>query len=139
MDATLSLRSTGVVLLVLFILNFWLPSWFDWRTELPRLSRVNEQIVRSHAAFIALVILLMSAMCLLLADDLMQPTRLARAVLGGMTVFWFLRLLAQWFLYDWSLWRGNGPRTVAQFVATAIWLVLTMATAHALRMNLGQT
>ncbi|HEV7300789.1 MAG TPA: hypothetical protein VGN72_15595 [Tepidisphaeraceae bacterium] len=137
MDVITQVRCTGALLFVLFVLNFWLPRWFDWRTELPRISRVNEQIVRSHAAFIALMILLMSAMCLLLAEDLMQPTRLARSILGGLTLFWFLRLLAQWVLYDWSLWRGHGTKTFAQIVATLIWLAVTATFAHALWTNLS--
>jgi hypothetical protein len=131
MNAVILLRCAGVILFGLFLLNFWLPKWFAWQNELPRLSRVNQQIVRSHAAFIALVILMMSALCLLLAADLMQPTRLARSLLGGMTAFWFLRLLAQWFLYDWSLWRGHRPRTIAQFVATSLWLAITAIFAYA--------
>jgi hypothetical protein len=131
MNPELLLNAVGVLLLVLFALNFFLPRWFDWKNELPRLSLLNAQIMRSHAVFIALVILMMAVLCLFFAGDLMRPTRLARAVLAGLAVFWFLRLIAQWSLYSWTLWRGDGAKTLAQAVSTALWLGVTAVFAYA--------
>src|SRR5690349_5146081 len=121
MIAILLLRIAGVLLLLLAIVNLFVPKRCGWAEDLPRMSLLNRQIFVVHAAFIVLMILLMSAVTLALPHDLMAPSRLSRAVLAGMAIFWFARLLVQWFYYDQTIWRGNRFNTIMHFVFSGLW------------------
>ncbi|MFN0007474.1 MAG: hypothetical protein ACKVXR_06155 [Planctomycetota bacterium] len=59
------------------------------------------------------------------AAELAAPSPLARAVLGGLALFWGLRLLTQLFVYDSSLWRGHARNTAVHIVAVLLWLYFT--------------
>jgi hypothetical protein len=89
-----------------------------------------------HAGFIVLVILLMAGLALGMPRDLMTPSRLSRAVLGGMALFWFIRLMVQWFYYDQRIWRGHRFNTIMHFLFTGVWCYLAGAFGFALWQNL---
>ena len=63
------------------------------------ISLVNRQIFQAHAVFLVLTLALISALLLTCGDALLEPTRLSRAVLVGLTIFWTLRLVMQWGFY----------------------------------------
>jgi len=134
----LHLRIVGVLMLVLVALNFYLPRYFNWRTELASLSLVNRQIMRVHAGFICVLLVMFAAIALFCTRDLLEPTRLARTLLAALAGFWFLRLLTQWFVYDRSLWRGRGFETIVHFVFTGVWVYFAGTFACALLHNLGR-
>ena len=121
----IALRLAGVFLLGLFVLNFFVPARFKWADELPRLSLINRRIFQVHAMFIALILLLSGLLLVGLPHELLTPTPLARAVLGGLAIFWGLRLWLQWFMYDRELWRGKRFETAMQFAFTGLWIFLT--------------
>jgi hypothetical protein len=58
---------------------------------------------------------------------LVERGPLARLVDGAFALFWLARLLAQWFVYDPSLWRGQRFNTVVHWLFTFVWLYLTAA------------
>ncbi|HEV2293010.1 MAG TPA: hypothetical protein VGR35_04090 [Tepidisphaeraceae bacterium] len=121
----IALRLAGIFLLGLFVLNFFVPARFKWAEELPRLSLINRRIFQVHAVFIALILLLSGLLLVLLPNELVAPTPLARAVLGGLAVFWGLRLWMQWFMYDHELWQGKPFETAMHFAFSGLWLFLT--------------
>jgi hypothetical protein len=137
MIAILLLRIAGVLLLLLAILNLFVPKRFAWAEELPRLSLLNRQIFVVHAGFIILIVVLMAALTLLMPHDLMMPSRLSRALLAGLAIFWFARLLVQWLYYDPRIWRGKRFNTVMHFVFTAFWCYLVGTFAFALWQNMS--
>lgn len=121
------LRIVGVAMLLLVVINvFDVPRRFRWKEELASLSLLNRQIFQVHATFICVILLMFAGLTLLMPRELLQPTPLARAVVGGMGVFWLLRLLAQWFVYDWRIWRGNRLYTVMHFAFTGLWFYFTV-------------
>ena len=85
-----------------------------------------------HAIFIALILLMMGLLLLTLPHALLAPTPLARAVCGGLAVFWIIRLWMQWFLYDAELWRGKRFETVMHFAFTGLWILLSATLSAAL-------
>src|SRR5205823_8670045 len=101
------LRLSGMFLLALFVLNFFVPRKFKWADELPRLSLLNRRIFQVHAIFIALILLMMGLLLVTLPRELIAPDPLARAVCAGLAFFWAVRLWMQWFLYYAELWRGK--------------------------------
>jgi hypothetical protein len=116
------LRIAGVLLLGLFILNFFVPRRFHWREEMARLSLINRRIFQVHAVFIAMILLMMGLLLVLIPGALLQPQALARAVLAGLTVFWTARLLLQLFFYHAVLWRGKPFETAMHIAFSGLWI-----------------
>ena len=131
------LRVTGVLLALLVIVHAFVPGRLRWREELSRLSLVNQQIFEVHTLFIVLVLALSSALLLTSSDALLVPSRLSRALLFGLTVFWGLRMLMQWCYYSPAVWRGNRFNTVAHCLFSGVWVYLTGTFAAALWRNLS--
>lgn len=133
-DSTLvfHLRTVGVLMALLACVNLFVPGRFNWREELSRVSLLNRQIFQAHTFFIVVIIVLMSALFLTCAEALLEPTRLSRALLGGLTIFWGLRMLMQWFFYSPRVWRGNRLHTVMHGLFSAGWIYVTAVCGIAL-------
>jgi hypothetical protein len=129
------LQAGGVVMAALVVVNLFVPSRFHWRDEMSRLSLVNRQIFQVHSVFLVLILGLFSALLLTCAPALLEATRLSRAVLIGLTIFWGLRMVMQWCFYSPELWRGHRFNTVVHYVFSAVWVYLTSVFAVALWMN----
>ena len=136
LNPELHLRIVGVLLLALVALNAYVPRRFNWREELATLSLLNRQIFQVHAAFICIILAMFAALAIFYARELLAPTPLARAVLALLAIFWFLRLLTQWFVYDRRLWRGKRFETAVHFVFTGVWTYFAATFAYALLHNL---
>ena len=136
MSLELHLRVVGLMLFALLGLNFVLPRRFNWREELARLSLFNRQIFLVHAMFIGLILAMFGALSLLYAPLLLEPAPLARVVLTGLALFWGVRLLVQWFVYDPRLWRGKRFETAVHVVFSAVWIYFASTYAAALWVNL---
>jgi hypothetical protein len=132
MTLDLHLRIVGVIMAALAVANLFVPRRFHWPEELARLSLINRQIFQAHSIFLILMLALFSALLLTCTDALLEPTRLARAVLTGLTVFWGLRMLMQWFFYSPETWRGHRLHTVMHFAFSATWIYVTGVFATAL-------
>jgi hypothetical protein len=71
-------------------------------------------------------------MLLSVAPALLAPGPLPRAVLNGLIVMWTARLLAQWFFYDPSLWRGDPFRTFMHVLFSVLYAYFVTTFALAL-------
>jgi hypothetical protein len=125
----LMLQIAGGIQIVLAVTHAFFPKRFEWKEELSRLSLLNRQIFMVHTSFICLMLIMMGGLSLFAPHALLQPTTLSRLVLGGFASFWGLRLLFQWFVYDWRLWRGHSFKTFIHFLFTVMWMYLTTAYA----------
>ena len=119
------LRLVGVFMAALAVLNLFVPRRFRWREELARLSLLNRQIFEVHSIFLILILALFAALLLTSADALVERTRLARAIVIGLTVFWGLRMLIQWFYYSPEIWRGSRFNTVMHYTFSIAWIYVT--------------
>ena len=128
----LHLRLAGVVMASLVVVNLLVPRRFHWREEMSRLSLVNRQIFQAHSVFLVLTLALFAALLLTCGAALLEPTRLSRAVLFGLTVFWGLRMLMQWCFYSPLIWRGHRFNTVMHYVFSVVWVYVTTVFAVAL-------
>lgn len=133
----LHFRVVGVMMALLVIVNVFVPSRFHWREELARVSLINRQIFQAHTVFIVLLLGLFSALFLTCGEALLEPTRLSRAVLVGLTVFWALRMLMQWFFYSPAVWRGDRFNTLMHGLFSAAWIYVTAVCAAALWSNVN--
>jgi hypothetical protein len=132
----LHLRLAGVVMASLVVVNLLVPRRFHWREEMSRLSLVNRQIFQAHSVFLVLTLALFSALLLTCGAALLEPTRLSRAVLGGLTIFWGLRMLMEWCFYSPLIWRGHRFNTVMHYTFSVVWVYVTTVFAVALWANL---
>lgn len=128
MNLEVHLQVIGAVLVLLALVHGIFPRYFRWRDELASLSLINRQVMKVHTLFIALIVLLMGLLCLTSAADL-NSTPLGRRIALGMAIFWFLRLLVQFFGYSSELWRGKRFETAAHVLAASMWLYFTVILA----------
>jgi hypothetical protein len=120
----LHLRAAGALQILLALLHLGFPRRFQWHTELARLSLLNRQMFAVHTFFVCVVLVLFGVPSLVDPRALLEPSRLSRWVLGGITSFWLLRLGCQWFVYDPALWRGKRFETVMHALFTVLWCYL---------------
>ena len=117
----LHLKIAGMSMLCLGLLHGVFPKRFHWKTDLAKLQDINRQIFWVHCFFICVVLWLMGSLCFFRPEALLAGGELAQLLAGGMSFFWFLRLLAQLFVYDQKLWRGKTLETFVHIVFTLLW------------------
>lgn len=115
------IRTIGLISICLAILHFAFPSRFNWKQELKSLSLINKQLMQVHTFFIALVVLLMGLLCLFMSSELVH-TLLGKWILRGMFVFWFTRLIFQFFVYSSRLWKGKKFETIIHIIFSFTWI-----------------
>lgn len=130
-------RVIGVVMACLVVVNVCVPKRFHWREEMARLSLINRQIFQAHAVFLVLTLALISTLLLTCGEALLEPTRLSRAILIGLTIFWTLRMVMQWGFYSPAIWRGHRFNTAMHYLFSAIWVYVSTVFAVALWTTLG--
>ena len=121
----LHFRLVGVLMAWLVAVNLIVPGLYRWREELSRVSLLNRQIFQAHNVFLILSLALLSVLLLGAPESLLEPTRLSRAVLSGLTIVWALRMLMQWFFYSPEIWRGHRFNSAMHCVFSAIWVYVT--------------
>lgn len=119
------LKIIGFSLIVLALVHIIFPKYFNWREELKTLSLVNRQMMIVHTFFIALTVLLMGLLCILATSDLIY-TDLGKMVCLGFSIFWFVRLLIQFFGYSSKLWRGKVFETIIHALFSLSWLYFSV-------------
>jgi hypothetical protein len=131
MMLALQLQVAGLGLILLAAAHLLFPRRFKWREELAHLSLLNRQIFMVHTFFICLVLTMMGALSVFGSALLLEPTPLARVNLAGFTVFFAVRLIVQWFVYDSALWRGHRFNTLMHIFFSGLWLYLTVLYGYA--------
>lgn len=125
MTLTLHLQIIGVLLVLLGLSHAFFNRYFRWREELAVVSLLTRQVFFVHSFFIGLGVVLSGVGTFLYAGALLRPGVLNRPILAGMTTFWLCRLLAQFFVYDSALWRGDRFRTFMHAVFILLWCYVT--------------
>ena len=126
MNLHIHLRIVGFLLVLLGLSHIFMNRYFGWREELANVSLLTRQIFYVHTFFIALGVVLGGAVSLAFPNQLLGPAPLNRAILAGMAFFWFCRLLAQFFVYDGAIWRGNRYRTYMHVAFSSLWCYVTV-------------
>ena len=72
----------------------------DWRKSLAPLCGLTRHIIWTHAGFVLLCIVGFGAISLLQASTLASGAPLARTICAFIALFWGIRLLIQYFLFD---------------------------------------
>jgi len=114
----------GIILIALAFIHVIFPKYFNWKEELKSLSLINQQIMKVHTFFIALVVFLIGFLCLTSSNELIN-TDLGKKVSLGFGVFWSFRLLIQFFCYSPQLWKGKRLETIVHVVFSILWTYLS--------------
>ncbi len=125
------LRVVGILLMLLAMLNLFLPKRFGWGAELAKVSLLTRQVFIVHCVFIVLVLVMMGVASFWYAPLLVARTPLATVVLFGLAAFWLLRLAMQFFFYSPKLWRGNRFNTGMHILFSCVWTYFAMIYAAA--------
>jgi hypothetical protein len=119
------LKIIGGIMILLAFAHAVFPRYFDWATDLKPLSAINRQIMYVHTFFIAFVVFLMGVMCISSAPELIE-TNLGHKISLGLFIFWFFRLLIQFFGYSSDLWRGKRFETIIHILFSILWLYFSI-------------
>lgn len=119
------LKLIGILLMALAAIHVIFPSYFNWKRELSSLSLINRELMYVHTFFIALVVFLMGLLCFSSAIDLISTSFGTRISLG-LGIFWFIRLITQFFGYSSALWKGKTFETLVHIVFSILWIYLTL-------------
>jgi len=114
----------GVLLIALAFVHVIFPKYFKWKEELKHLSLINQELMKVHTFFIALVIFLMGVLCMTSSNDLIH-TDLGRSVSLGFGIFWLFRLVIQFFGYSSELWKGKRFETIIHILFSMFWAYLS--------------
>lgn len=118
------LRIIGALLVILALLHFSFPKYFNWKQELSGLSLINRQLMYIHSLFIALIIFLIGILCLTSANELLNTT-LGKRVSLGLGIFWAARLWVQFFGYSSKVWKGRSFETTVHILFSVFWTYLS--------------
>ncbi|MFD1000060.1 hypothetical protein ACFQ21_12125 [Ohtaekwangia kribbensis] len=114
------IKIVGTFLILLSLLHVVMPRYFNWTQELSGLSLISKQIMYVHTFFIAFIVLLMGLLCLYSGTELASST-LGKHLSLGLFIFWFTRLLFQFFVYSPRVWRGKKLETFVHIVFSILW------------------
>ena len=90
----------GVLHLATLLGSAQVPKEMKFTEELPKLNRLLQHWIWTAGGYIVLNIVAFGLASLLLADQLVSGTVLARSVCGFIAVFWGSRLWIQLFVFD---------------------------------------
>jgi hypothetical protein len=116
-------KIVGVLLIMLSLMHVVFPRYFNWSKELIPLSLINRQMMYIHTFFIALLLLLMGVLCITSTNELVSSP-LGTKITLGFSVFWFIRLLIQFFGYSSTLWKGKILETFIHVVFSVLWMYM---------------
>jgi hypothetical protein len=120
----LLLKISGWLMIGLALLHAAFPRHFKWREELSTITPLTRQIHYVHTFFIALTVFLIGVLCASSPSELLH-TQLGHQVCLGIFIFWFCRLLIQFFGYSSSLWKGKSFETMMHIAFTLLWVFFT--------------
>ncbi|WP_064967092.1 hypothetical protein [Tenacibaculum ovolyticum] len=118
------LKIIGVLLIVLAFLHIGFSKYFNWKEELSTLSLINQQMMQVHTFFIAFVVFLIGVLCFTSTKEIIE-TNLGRKIAFGLSLFWFVRLVFQFFVYSPMLWKGKIFETIMHVLFTLFWVYLS--------------
>ncbi len=119
------LKFIGVLLILLSIVHIGFPKYFNWKTEFQNVSLINKQMMYVHTFFVAFFVLLMGVFVLFFAEEIIF-SKLGKIISLGFSIFWFTRLLFQFFVYSPKLWKGKKFETFMHILFSILWSYLSL-------------
>ena len=118
------LKIIGGILFSLSFVHLVFPKKFNWKQELATISLMNRQLMLVHTFFVALVVFLMGLLCICCSEEIVH-TPFGKKIALGLCIFWFIRLIFQFFVYSPQLWKGKKFETSIHILFSILWIYLT--------------
>ncbi len=118
------LKILGYLFVILAFFHAFFPKYFDWKQELSQISLINKQMMEVHTFFVALIVFGIGLLNIFCTNELINSI-LGRDICLGLFVFWFIRLLFQFFVYSSKLWRGKRFETAMHIIFSIFWVYCT--------------
>jgi hypothetical protein len=131
------LRLVGAAIVGIGLAHAALPRVLGLSAQLAPLPALSRQVMHAHNFFIGVTCVLLGALPLLLAPDLLAPAAVPRAVLAAEAGFWALRWGSQFVTFNPSLWRGSRLYTAGWWALTVVWTWITVVFGAALAGSLA--
>ena len=103
------------------------PQVLDFREQLRPLGRLLRQLIWVHGAFIVLVIVAFGLLSIIFATQLAGGSPLARGVCAFIAIFWILRLLVQFFVFDAKPYLKRWPLALGYHGLTLVFVYHAVA------------
>jgi hypothetical protein len=116
----LHLKTIGLLCIGMGLIHVIFPKYFNWEKDLQSISLINKQLMYVHAFFIGLIVLLIGVFCIYSSEDIIH-TKLGKQLALGLFIFWFIRLLFQFFVYSPKLWKGKLFETSVHIIFSCLW------------------
>jgi hypothetical protein len=97
---TSAIQLAGVLHLVIAAANFVLPGILGYRENLAKVSPIIRQNILVHAFYIILVLAGFAVVCLWFPGELAGGSTLGRFLSSFLALFWSLRIVIQFGVYD---------------------------------------
>ena len=121
-----ALTLAGVAHFGILIASANAPKALNWKETLKPLPKLMRQMFWVYGAFIVLMIVSFGTITLVHTDTLANATTpLARWVSGMIAVFWFVRLMVQFFVFDATPFLTNWFYKIGYHGLTVVFIFLT--------------
>ncbi|WCL48868.1 hypothetical protein [Leptospira sp. GIMC2001] len=121
-----NLTIIGWILVCLSLIHLGFPKYFQWRDDLQNISQINREMMYVHTAFIGIVIFAMGILCIFFQSELIY-SEFGNQISLGLGIFWFIRLLVQFFGYSKDLWYGKLFETSIHILFSILWLYISLS------------
>lgn len=118
------LRVAGVGMILLAIAHIPMSRRLQWREDAARMSPSSASVFHVHTLFVCVMLVMMGLPALISPQIFVERTLAGTWIAWSFTVFWALRLYAQWFVFPSALWRGKPLEMRMHGVFTVIWIGL---------------
>ena len=118
------LRIAGAGMILLAIAHIPMSRTLQWREEAARMSLSTASVFHVHTLFVCVVLVMMGLPALISPQIFTERTLPGSWLAWSFSVFWALRLFAQWFVFPSSLWRGKRLEMRMHMIFTLVWIGL---------------
>lgn len=116
------------------------PKVLDWKREMAPLHPFLRRLFWVYGVFIVLVIIGFGTLTLFFANEMAEGQLVARSLAGFIAIFWNVRLIVQWFVFDArpflkNAWLKMGYQllTVAFVCLTAVYAITALRPAFIIK------
>jgi uncharacterized MAPEG superfamily protein len=120
------LIAAGIGHFVVLIASVQVPRRFNWKEELARLRPLNRKIMWVYGGFTVLTIIAFGVMTLALRTELLRGDRAALALATFICIYWFARLLIDFFYYEHSDWPAGRSFVIGHILIVALFAALVL-------------
>lgn len=122
---TLALYFASICHFGILIASATAPKALNWNTHLEKLPLLLRQMFWVYGVFIVLMIISFGTITLFFVPEIIEGSRMARAVCMIITLFWAARLIVQFFIFDAKPWLTNWVFKVGYHTLTLVFIYLT--------------